>query len=883
MDAATSLNWSIIPIDITKKPYFSWKSQQTTRATVEQIERWQKQYNPAAWAVVTGSISNLIILDGDGEAGIKTFESLGLDPHRRTGSGGWHADFEHPGWHVPTLNSKSKKELGARWPGLDIRGDGGYAVFCGRNTEGEYVWLRTPGELDSLDILPNDLRSFLNLLNPPEDKMKRSIADVALDNALSEAHNGRDDACFKLAQQLHDNNYSQQEAETICMEFARRVHTTNQKGNTEPFTETEARAKVASAYSYAKRNPWSDTVAYNPEKDHSSNGNGKAPRKESAKNLCAFSADDAGNGEAMHQLFGRVFAYNEAIGWMYYNGTHWKTDEGLARLTKAAIATLRQRRHAAVEAEMENIVKATVSDTKRINGIITCFRAHVVVSVDMFDALEHLLNCKNGVVNLKTGELIPHSETQYFTYCVPVDYKESDATEWIDYLQGIVGGGTEMIDYLQLALGYSLTGSTREECLFYVYGPTRSGKGTVSEIFLRLLPRPLATMVDFNSFTAKREGDVSNFDLAELKPSRVVFASESQRNQSLNPAKIKQLTGGDLVRASFKHKQFFTYRPQFKVWMLSNWPVNGDPEDDALWGRVRVIPFPNSFLGKEDKSKKEHLKSDEVLSSILYWGVQGAIKWYALDSSGLQTPAYVSDVTKSQRDAQDFVQQWISECCVADNESWTPNEVVIASYTQWCEGNSVTPKKAKSLAQSLQMKGFTTGALKRTGGKVQKGVSGLKIPVTLWSVDEKCNGLMNVTDVTGEKGNSPSRIKEAEFPDPAVTSVTKDQSVTLSSDSDDSELKSKNERDQNVTDRSDGFSDSDNSDTKKEATIPDDFTYEDSLCSSCGCGITHTRYGSPTCIRCNPPKGYHTYSHLVDMAYPKKQHKAEFGKGRQTS
>jgi putative DNA primase/helicase len=520
---------------------------------------------------------------------------------------------------------------------------------------------------------------------------------------------------------------------------------------------------------YDKREQWTN---YSPDQDYPLNGNSKAKHEELSGDLCEYSPDDAGNGEAMYQLFGRVFAYNEAVGWLHYTGTHWEPDEGQAKLTRAAIDTLRKRRHAAVEAEMENIVKATISDTKRINGAITCFRAHVVVSVDIFDNQEHLLNCKNGVVNLKTGDLIPHSNEQRFTYCVPVEYKESDATEWTDYLQGVVGGGKEMISYLQLALGYSLTGSTREECLFYVYGPSRSGKGTVSEIFLRLLPRPLSTMVDFNSFTAKREGDVSNFDLAELKPSRVVFASESQRNQSLNPAKIKQLTGGDLVRASFKHKQFFTYRPQFKVWMLSNWPVNGDPEDDALWGRVRVIPFPNSFLGKEDKSKKERLKSDEVLTSILYWGVQGAIKWYALDSSGLQTPAYVANVTKSQREAQDFVQQWLSECCVDDNEAWTPNEVIISSYTQWCEGNNVTPKKAKALAQSLQMKGFITGVVKRFGARTQKGVKGLKIPTTLWSTEE------NVTDEDPLRmlRQNPSKnqkpIREDEFPFSSVTSVT---------------------------------------------------------------------------------------------------------------
>src|SRR6266550_4510021 len=284
---AIALGWSIFPVDETKKPpllgflnkkgepaRLAWKQYQKERATLEQITQWQNRFNPSGWAVITGTISNLIILDGDGEAGKETFEKLGLDPHRRTGSGGLHCDFEHPGWYVSTLNAKSKKELGERWPGLDIRGDGGYAVFCGRNTSGEYTWLRTLGELDRLNTLPDDLSKFLGLLHSPEVPMKRSIADVALEKSLAEAHNGRDDACFRLAKQLHDNNYSQSEAESVCMDFARRVPTTNTKGKHEPFTEQDARAKVASAYSYGKRNPWSSTVAYNPDQEHSTNGNG---------------------------------------------------------------------------------------------------------------------------------------------------------------------------------------------------------------------------------------------------------------------------------------------------------------------------------------------------------------------------------------------------------------------------------------------------------------------------------------------------------------------------------------------------------------------------------------------------------------------------------
>ena len=267
--------------------------------------------------------------------------------------------------------------------------------------------------------------------------------------------------------------------------------------------------------------------------------------------------------------------------------------------------------------------------------------------------------------------------------------------------------------------------------MFYLFGPTRSGKGTFSETIMALLPRPLGTAVDFNTFTAKRDGEMSNFDLAPLKPSRLIFASESNKSQSLNPAKVKSLTGGDTITACFKHKDFFTYRPQFKIWLLSNFPVNGDPEDDALWGRVRVIEFPNSFLGKEDKSKKEILKTTKPLEGVFYWIVQGAMKWYVLGATGLPIPPTIAASTKAHRDELDYVQKWLEECCEAAIGEWTSNAVVNASYIAWCESNNVQhPKGGKSLSQSLKVKGFEVGKVKWVGSKSFRGVSGLRIVTT---------------------------------------------------------------------------------------------------------------------------------------------------------
>lgn len=452
------------------------------------------------------------------------------------------------------------------------------------------------------------------------------------------------------------------------------------------------------------------------------------PKEVTSEQLCSFYADDAGNGDAMFLLYGRDFIWCSARGWLRYTGTHWQLDEDAGEVKKCAVNALRRRRHAAVDLGMEGLVTASKASDKNVNGCLSRFKTLSKASIDQFDAHPDFLNCKNGVVNLRTGEVEPHNNSQRFTYCIPVPYEKSDYSVWLDYLNGVVGGGEEAINYLQLATGYAFTGHTNEEILFYLHGPTRSGKGTFSEEIMALLPRPLATMVDFNSFTAKREGDTSNFDLAPLKPSRVIFASESQRGQSLNPAKIKQLTGGDLVRCSHKHKDFFEYKPQFKMFMLSNHPVNGDPDDDALWGRVRVISFPNSYLGKEDKSKKTRLKEPDVLKGVLYWAIQGAIRWYALGSKGLQAPQSVVDETQRQRNELDYVQQWLDERGEDNPDGWVSNEEAVKSFSNWCKENNITyVKTRRSLTDSLKMKGYKIDKQKKVQGKNKKGIEGLYI------------------------------------------------------------------------------------------------------------------------------------------------------------
>jgi putative DNA primase/helicase len=449
-----------------------------------------------------------------------------------------------------------------------------------------------------------------------------------------------------------------------------------------------------------------------------------------------------GNVKRMLDKFGTFIAWNDAYGYLLWNGTHWQTgaekeieqlaEETILSLYDEAASLLEQaarekgssvkRKKLSEEAETLNRWARSSENSKMVSDMCSLAKKHVKVDVALFDNDPDLLNCLNGVVNLRDGSITPHHSSQRFTYVVPVNYDPSiDTTEWEKFLQGTIAEEA-VINYVQEALGYSLTGHTREEKLFYAVGPARGGKGTFAETVLSILPRPIGHSAEFNTFTRKREGNDQNFDLAPLKPARVVFASESNKYQSLNPAKIKQLTGGDFIDCAFKYGQTFSYRPQYKIWLLSNHPVNADPDDNALWGRVQVIPFPTSYLGREDTTLKERMKQPENLQQALKWAIDGSMKWY--QKGKLTPPEKIVVTTQEQRDAQDTVKIWLDDCTVKKEGAFVSTKDLQASYQEWCNETGQKPVRPIDFIQGLKVKHGLQHYRKPKGGAMGfKGIS----------------------------------------------------------------------------------------------------------------------------------------------------------------
>jgi P4 family phage/plasmid primase-like protien len=688
-NAVNNLGWSIIPVGIDKKPYFPWKKYQQEKASLEQVEQWQERYNPAGWAVITGSISNLIILDWDGESGRNTFDGLGLNPHVLTGSGGYHSYFAHPGWHVPTLNSKSKVEMGQRWPGLDIRADGGYAIFCGRNRTGEYSWLRPFGELDELSLVPDSLRDFLGLLHAPQ--ARRSIADICLDKYLGEASvRGRDNACFDLACQLRDNGYTQIEAETYCAEFSRRTHGTNMKGQHEPFTDEDAQAKVASAYTSGARSPW----------EQKNGPSIVAPQR--------FNLTDLGNAERFASKCSDRVRWCEVWNtWMIFNGKSWEPDRS-GRVDQMAKSVVRRIYNEAAsepdEMERKRIAKhAAASESNRsVRAMLDRAKSELPVLPEEFNTHLYLINCDNGTLDLRSGELHPHSHQDMLTRCLKIKYNPlAICRKWENFIDGIFASDQGLISFMQQALGMSLCGDTSEQCLFICHGTGSNGKTTMLET-VRIIMASYALAANIETFQMKKHEGIGN-DVAELYGARFVTASENALGSRLNEAFIKKATGKEPLRARRLHENEFEFMPEFSIWFAVNHKPVVNDTSKGMWRRVHFIPFNVTIEGdKLDKHLGEKLLEES--EGILAWLVQGCMQWYK--QGKLVQPQAVKEATQKYQNEMDVVAKFLDECCTHQVNAETGATRLYLAYKKWCEETGERYEKQTAFGLQLAEKGY---------------------------------------------------------------------------------------------------------------------------------------------------------------------------------
>lgn len=279
---------------------------------------------------------------------------------------------------------------------------------------------------------------------------------------------------------------------------------------------------------------------------------------------------------------------------------------------------------------IEASVKAWAKKSESRNGInstefLSRYQKSIEVNINEFDRNLWAFNCANGTIDLTSGAFQPHAQTDMCTKVSPVAHDENaECPLWLSFLDDIAAGDQELIGYLQRAVGYTLTGSTDAHCLFLLHGSGRNGKSTFIEA-IRYLLGDYFESAHMSTFLVKKGDSIPN-DLAALTSARMVAAVETEDSRKLDEPKIKQITGGDTITARFLHKEFFNFKPQFKIWLATNALPVIKGTDEGIWRRMKRIPF-NVYIpdGKVDEKLGAKLRSEA--SGILNWSLEGLDDW----------------------------------------------------------------------------------------------------------------------------------------------------------------------------------------------------------------------------------------------------------------
>jgi putative DNA primase/helicase len=286
---------------------------------------------------------------------------------------------------------------------------------------------------------------------------------------------------------------------------------------------------------------------------------------------------------------------------------------------------------------------------------------------------------------------------------------------WEAFLSRIFAGDGELIRFVQKAVGYSLTGSTEEQCFFILYGAGANGKSTLIQTISALL-KDYARQTPTETLLVQR-GDGPRNDLARLQGARFVSASEVEGGRKLAEALVKQLTGGDTLTARYLYKEHFEFQPTFKIWLAVNHKPGVQGTDHAIWRRMRLLPFTVTIpAAEQDKRLTEKLQAEQP--GILRWAVEGCRAW---QQEGLEPPSAVKRATGDYRAEMDVIAAFIQDCCVLGDHHHVNTRELYAEYRGWCEQIGESPVTQKALATVLQERGCTSG--RKSQGRLWSGIA----------------------------------------------------------------------------------------------------------------------------------------------------------------
>ncbi|MCB1679139.1 MAG: hypothetical protein KDI16_10710 [Halioglobus sp.] len=401
--------------------------------------------------------------------------------------------------------------------------------------------------------------------------------------------------------------------------------------------------------------------------------------------------------------YGGRLRYSPGLDWLHFNGSRWESDKRLHRYDYAREVC----RSLAAGLPDKDARRITAAST--VNAVVSLARSdqRLVVDAEVWDADERAMNTPRGIVDLMTGSLRPTLSTDYVTRITEVAPAESPPVNWLRFLESVFSGDVEIINFMQVLLGYCLTGSTREQKLFFFFGKGSNGKSTLLDLVEWILgdyslKLPASVLMQSKLTSHPTE-------LAQLQGRRLATSSEIEDGQYWAESRIKELTGDEVLSARFMRQDFFQFRQTQKHVICGNYRPRLKGGDSAMQRRMVLVPFDACFTGDQvDKSLPDKLRDEAP--AILHWMVQGAVKWAA---EGLTLPEKIRAASAEYMLVMDDLSEWVEDCCEVYPDARESNKYLFASFAEWKRQRA---EKVPSVAtwgermrQQLRLEGYKSG------------------------------------------------------------------------------------------------------------------------------------------------------------------------------
>lgn len=381
-----------------------------------------------------------------------------------------------------------------------------------------------------------------------------------------------------------------------------------------------------------------------------------------------YQREEIGIGYAFADYFKPIARFDRERGiWYVFDGKVWQPDENALAVAELAKRLADRLYTLALQIKDEDTRNRYIKRVQKLQmrknrrTMIEDAKSVYPVPHSVFDRNTDLFNCQNGTLNLTTGEFKAHDPADFLTLMSGITYDPDAACpRWDTFISEVMCGDEDLALYLQKALGYALTGDTSLECLFILYGATsRNGKGTTMETFLRIMgdygktsnPEMLSTKFGNTNASGPSE------EIARLAGVRFVNISEPEKKITFNAALVKRMTGNDTLNARFLHENSFDFKPNFKIFINTNYKPSVSDMTLFYSNRLKLIPFKRHFEEHEqDKGLKNFFAEAPNLSAIFNWCYEGYKQFKASD---LADPLAVTQATKEYAEESDRIGQFV--------------------------------------------------------------------------------------------------------------------------------------------------------------------------------------------------------------------------------